>query len=651
MLKKYIILTLAILMGCHVKAQFVNHGPQVFAAAIQGSHFLKDKSGKEYIFTVVRGVPAQLVGYDLSSNTMIVNSALHGTDGSWDMEVSTDNVVYISGNGLLYSYTLGDKEVKNLGEVLPNQKVVWDLVAGKNGKIYGGTYPDCLVFEYDPKSKSGFKDLGNGAVQKGENYVRSLAYNPTTDKIYAGIGSHAALLEIDLKTNKTKDIISEEDKAHEFMYDMELISGVKGGDRLLGWFNSAKKVETIIYNLKSKKIEQRLPSIEIKSVAKKENSNLIYYTAVGRVYKLDFGTADAKPIEIAKINGRGRAGYIDSKGLYHVITASHKVYTIDVSNGKIVKDITLDIPKAPISIQSIFWGPDDKVWSGGYLAGNHGTFDPSTAKHEDYMGLHQSEGMGSLGNKIYFGNYTHAELFSYDVTKSWNISSGNPKFIGAIKDQDRPFAVLPIVDRKEVLFGTVPGYGQLGGAITHLNTQDDTFITYSNVIPNQSIMSLIEIDGRIIGGTSISGGLGVLPSEKRGKIFEWDVDKKKVLWTDSIDNYWSITGLFKGPDNGVWGFADGALVKYDIDKRKVVFKKEVYTYQTTPSHIWRNGLAVSHPNGLIYFTLTDKFYSYDVKTDNLKMLMDKPSLMILGKNNKIYFRIGTDLWSYTPDGY
>src|SRR5690606_31285559 len=84
---------------------------------------------------------------------------------------------------------------------------------------------------------------------------------------------------------------------------------------------------------------------------------------------------------------------------------------------------------------------------------------------------------------------------------------------------------------------------------------------------------------------------------------------------------------------------------------KVVFKKEVYKYNQFPSHIWRNGLAVSHPNGLIYFTLTDKFYSYEIKNDELKMLMDKPSLMIFGTNNKVYFRIGTDLWSYTPQGY
>jgi hypothetical protein len=79
--------------------------------------------------------------------------------------------------------------------------------------------------------------------------------------------------------------------------------------------------------------------------------------------------------------------------------------------------------------------------------------------------------------------------------------------------------------------------------------------------------------------------------------------------------------------------------------------KTLYTYKQKPSHIWRNGLAVTHPNGLIYFTLTDRLYSYDVIRDELKELAENASLTILGGDNKIYFRKSTNLWSYTPKGY
>lgn len=207
------------------QGQFKNHGPQVFAAAIQGSHFIKGKDGKEYIFTVVRGVPARLVGYDLATGSRVIDSELNGTDGSWDMELSSDNILYMTGNGKMYSYTLGQSAAKDLGLTLPNQKVVWDLVAGDNGVIYGGTYPDCQVYEYHPKT--GFKDIGEGSMKKGENYVRSLAYDSKRNTIYAGLGSHAAFIEYDLKSKIKKDILQDQDKDHEFVYDMELISDCK----------------------------------------------------------------------------------------------------------------------------------------------------------------------------------------------------------------------------------------------------------------------------------------------------------------------------------------------------------------------------------------------------------------------------------------
>jgi len=52
---------------------------------------------------------------------------------------------------------------------------------------------------------------------------------------------------------------------------------------------------------------------------------------------------------------------------------------------------------------------------------------------------------------------------------------------------------------------------------------------------------------------------------------------------------------------------------------------------------------------MIYFTLSDSMYSFDPKSKKLTKLRDNASLMILGKDNKLYFRKDTDLWSYTPE--
>ena len=627
------------------QAQYTNHGPQVFAKAVQGSQFIKDKQGQEYLFTVVRGNPARLLGYNLSTGNKIFESALTGTDGSWDMTLSSDNILYATGNGKLYSYQLGDQAVKDLGHAMPHQKVIWDLHPAENGKIYGGTYPDAMIFSYHPQS--GFEEVSKATTFPGENYVRSLVYNSKNKQIYAGTGSNAKFIQLDPKTKASKSLVDDNSLFKEFVYDMDIQYNIHNDDMIIAFINNNSGSQTIIYSIKKARIIAVLPPLDIKSIARDPKSTCIYYTAQSKVYQLDLGKSTLVPELLTAISGSGKTGVWTDKDEYQVFTTSKHVYNINPLT-KALQQQELAVPNSPINIQTIFWGPDNKVWSAGYLAGQHGTYDPKTGQHQEYAGLHQTEGMNNLGDKLYFGIYTKAHIYAYDVTKPWNLSAENPKHIGQIKDQDRPFAVITLPARKEVLFGTVPPYGALGGVISQLQTTNNTLETFTDVIPNQSIVSLLNYKDRVIGGSSIAGGLGIKPTEKRGTIFEWDPVAKQVLWKDSIADYWSISGLFQGPDNLIWGFADGSLFAYDIQGRKVVYELPVYKYASYPSHIWRNGLGIYHPNGLIYFTLNDSLYSFDFKKEKLLKLRDEASLMILGKDQKIYFRQGTDLWSYTP---
>src|SRR6476660_1017852 len=79
------------------KHQLIDLGPQISQAAIQGAAFLKDKSGTQLVFTVARGIPAHLVGYELKNNTMILDVPLDSMVGSWTLAASTDGVLYIGG--------------------------------------------------------------------------------------------------------------------------------------------------------------------------------------------------------------------------------------------------------------------------------------------------------------------------------------------------------------------------------------------------------------------------------------------------------------------------------------------------------------------------------------------------------------------------
>src|SRR3954469_9160146 len=41
-------------------------------------------------------------------------------------------------------------------------------------------------------------------------------------------------------------------------------------------------------------------------------------------------------------------------------------------------------PSEPIVIQSITLGPDNKIWTGGYLSGGNASYDPATGKSEEH---------------------------------------------------------------------------------------------------------------------------------------------------------------------------------------------------------------------------------------------------------------------------
>ena len=57
---------------------FINLGPQVTATTIQGSEFLRNDSGRDLIYTVERGSPGHVLGYDVATGQNVVDLAMPG---------------------------------------------------------------------------------------------------------------------------------------------------------------------------------------------------------------------------------------------------------------------------------------------------------------------------------------------------------------------------------------------------------------------------------------------------------------------------------------------------------------------------------------------------------------------------------------------
>jgi hypothetical protein len=623
-----------------------NLGPQIKASVIQGSTFLTDASGAAMVYTVVRGNPAHLLGFTLSDKKLQVDLPLPGSDGAWDLAVSSDGWLYIPGaKGVLYRHLPGTKQIEDLGLVLPEQTVLWNLAAGLNGEMFGATYPGCRVFRYHPST--GFTDVGKGPLVPGENYVRSLAYHKATGKLFAGVGSHADLIELDPATGNKRSILPDNLKDKEFVYSLEILEGLPDGDRLLALITAGSF--TLVYNLKTGQFEYEIKEMDMKAVSSVSANGKFYYTLKSGLYSRDIRVQHDMPVRHLDDAGSANA-MLAEDGHLKILNADAELLEVDLKTLN-VKKAKLDVPGQPISIQSIMKGPDGRIWSGGYLAGGHAAYDPVKDVSTSYPGLHQTEGMAVKDQDIYFGIYPKGMYYRYDTSKPWDPKKFNPKFLGQIPDQSRSFAVFSEPLSNKIFFGMVPEYGKLGGHLVSYDVSTAQLKTYGAVSKDQSIVSLTYANKLLWGGTSVSGGLGVRPSTPVAKLFSWDIQKQQIVdELIPVSGANAITSLIVSPKGYIWGMAGGTLFVFDPVGKKIIKTIEVYPTRPLTSHVWRDAFLIWHPSGKVYGTGNSELFRIDPVTFQVEHLARPASLLAMDDEGRLYFQRAADLWQFIPSG-
>jgi streptogramin lyase len=630
----------------------MNLGSQVVEKSINGSTFIKDANGDLWVYTVERGSPARLLGYRFNAVTPEINLPLTGASGSWSIVASTDGQLYAASDAsaLLFKHTPGTQQVQALGNVLAGENYLWELAAGKNGEIFGSTYPGCKVFRYHPSN--GFTEVSNGAASAGENYARSLVYHEPTDKLFVGVGSRTSLVKLDPRTGAKTEILPQQYRGHSgFVYYLGLINGISSGDKLLvtitGTTNHNK---TLIYNINTNSYENELGVFVSKTAIKSPVNQNIYYTNASALYSYDLAEECAKQVNLNK-NGSALATYWLSNNQLCFLTGDGKLITYNTTS-KAATHIQLEIPAEPISINTLAYGPDGRIWMSGYPVGSNAAYNPSTGQTQMYYGLSQSESISKMANDIYFGVYSGAKFYKYNTQQPWVINT-NPKNLGSITGQDRPFAYASVSSLNKMFFGTVPGYGRLGGAIVEYDVQTDNLSSTLNIIPDQSIVSLLYTNNELFGGTSVWGGLGITPTTTEAKLFILDPSTKtKLFEIVPVAGAKAITNLINGPDGNIWGMADGTLFVFNKTTRTVVSSHVLFTVspQTQSTHVWKNAALINHPSGRVFGVCYGDFFELNPTTKQKTTITTNAynALTMDEATGYLYFQYGLNLWRYIP---
>ena len=657
----------------------VDLGVQIRKATVMRGDLGKDAEGRDVIYTVVQGTPAMLTVIDVETEQVTGSIPMPDTSGAWSVKVSSDGTVYLGAynKGLLYRYFPETGELRNLGHPLPTKdSVLYPMDTGPDGKMYGGTYPTGSVYMYDPATDT-FADFGTMAyTTSGERWTRVTVYDAERNKIYAGVGNQARLIEYDVETGQKRDLLPEKYRNITSVYDLNLVEG-----KLFARKETNNAFETFVLDAETGE------QITVTNGDTGEQSDVflnysrgvspkspvadkVYFAgAGGELFEYDLNTDTYRSLgvtiegaaisyDFVQLDEEGFPGY----SLVGLSGNNGKMYKYNLETGNI-KVVDVMLPAEPVPIHDIEKGPDGNIYTTGYLAGNMGMYNPATGESRYFNGIGQGEGMTVVGDKLYIGTYPDAKIYEYDVSKPWNRDNPdqmNPVLLFSLYDnddipgytlQDRPFGMAGSEELGQLYVGTVPKNGLLGGAfaVYDLKTRGEPEV-YWNLVEGQSIISLVYKDGYVYGGTSIHGGQGSIPSASEAVLFVWDAaGKQKVFETVPVPGKTSITALHAGPDGNIWGLANGALFVFDPVQRKVIYSKDEFP---NASGRWIDGSLVTGTDGNIYGTAGGNFFKVDVDTKEVTVLATQARHVEVDDYGHFYLYPidGANLYRYTiPD--
>jgi len=608
------------------------------------------ENGRDVLYATSVGNPAMFNVLDLDSNELIRAIPLPEGKSSWTHTVAPDGRVYIGvsdGGPLLMRYDPATATIENLGMAVSGAASIWSLTTDEAGNVYGGTFQTGRVFQYNPATDT-FRDYG--VMVAGREYVRSIAYS--NGYVYAGIGSEGAIIKLDVVTGDKTEIplkaVQGVSGAYPFVYGLDV-----RGNYLFAFLSGGNTAAYIIYDLAN---EQWLDNNEYHGVTGLKvspvHNNKVYFVQSGMLMEWDLDTQAATSTGIAQTTSlRGSAwvtleedGQFANPVLVTVAYAGSTIYMDVAGKRRVVKPNVMQ--GSALSLQALEMGPDGNLYISGYTASNGAIYNPTTDTFTT-IALGQSESIGSSDDLVYFGNYPGAEIAVFDTTKP--VSATNPKILLHIgEDQDRPY-VNTFAEGK-AFFGTIPGYGQTGGALVVFEEADpvNTLQVHRHVVKDQSIVGLAYKDGLIYGSTSIKGGLDGNWPAANAKMFIWDVEKQQKIaeWEPQIPGVKAapifISGLTFDKDGLLWAVADGHIFAMNPATQEIVKSLSIYPNVTDYGQ-WRPIHIRFGSDGMIYTDITAKLVIVDPEKMEYLETGINTALFTLDSEDTIYYVDGGTL--------
>ncbi|WP_010268103.1 ligand-binding sensor domain-containing protein [Paenibacillus senegalensis] len=609
------------------------------------------------------GEDARLGIIDLDKESVVKLVRLPGAMGGFTMTTAEDGSIYVASynQGNVYRYHPKTDQLDHIGRPTPETTFGYSLIPAGEGRIYGGTYPGAVFYEYDPAS--GFRAFGPQPFVSGEHYVRSLAHWKEAGVTYVGIGSHPYLRRYVHATGEQTELLPEKYREDdEFVYDLNLQEGklfvrLHPSARMLVYALSIDEHGVI-----EEQLECELPAVSSLGVSP-VHEGAVYYTRVGKLYRYELDSKTTAPLDVDTTISPYNLGLVEleDQELYPGKTlvgagsrmGKTRLFKYNLQSGRLhLAD--LDIEGVPTNIQCVFAASNGGIYTGAFLVGGNSVFNPLSGQFKEYKGVGQTEAIAELGGRMYFSVYPLAKLFEYDPSRPWTLDKGgdNPRLLFnlAAEEQDRPYGLAVIGD---VLYiGTICGYGKLGGSIVAYRPADGTRQVYRNPLPDLSIVALLTAGGLLYGGTTIWGGLGIAPTRTAAELLVFDPASGRAKGIPlPVPDIQALTALAAGPDGLLWGMGEGYLFAFDRQEERFVHTAHLFPdHRYGSQSVWRDASLLFGRDGSLYGTVQGTMlFRYSPVRSELELLAeDGARFLAEDREGTLYFSDGkTRLRRYT----
>lgn len=429
----------------------------------------RDGQEKIILSDFVSGGTGRLIFIDIQSGNG-ESVALPGDEGAWALLSINNEKLLVGTCGLKGYLHCLDLKSRTWAEPLRDgdETYIWNLVPGSDGMVYGGTYPGCVLFRYDP-GKHTLENMGRMSPYENNQYSRNVFGN-APGRIFTNCGfdkPHTSMY--DLSTCRVKTFGKEGASIKEVNKDFVCTVTDDEVDFYDPVTLEPISVTLSLSHLKSQRYHDNTPISEFINKYLNPEKDARIPREIGYVLAFDNGD---------KAGVRGQEYFYMRK------------------EDTKLKLLPIPTEAPPTQILTITSAKDGKIWGSSNFGQTIFSFDPADGTWWNSAAVcnrgGEVYGIRVIDGKVFMAAYAGGDHVVYDPSMPWNqINNINPITIEqAGPDLIRPHGKSVVGPDGAFWTGWTAKYGVYGGGLSRIDPQSYDMKLWYDPIPGQGIESL-----------------------------------------------------------------------------------------------------------------------------------------------------------------